>query len=148
MDASQLISLYTTLFYASLALCLLGVLGAVLFFFLFDIPTVFSQLTGWGKERALRRMREQDWGSGASGSLTSGSLTSGGLTSGELNSGGAAPPSGGAEEAGSGAPRVTVILDPQNGPERETVPLRPAPRPTGRFEIFEKILEIHTEEFI
>lgn len=60
MDATSQISLYTTLFYVSLGITVLGLALAVFFFFYFDIPAVFAMMTGKARKETIRRMEEQN----------------------------------------------------------------------------------------
>ena len=60
MNAVEMISLYGTLFYVSLAVAVVGLALAVFFFFFFDIPTVYALMTGKAKEDTIRRMAEQN----------------------------------------------------------------------------------------
>lgn len=60
MDATAQISLYTTLFYVSLGITVVGLALAVFFFFYFDIPTVFAMMTGKARKETIRRMEEQN----------------------------------------------------------------------------------------
>lgn len=60
MDAVELISLYNTLFYVFLGIAALGLALAVFFFFYFDIPMVFSMMTGRSKEKTIQRMQEKN----------------------------------------------------------------------------------------
>lgn len=60
MDAVELISLYSTLFYVFLGIAALGLALAVFFFFYFDIPTVYSMITGKAKEQTIQRLQEKN----------------------------------------------------------------------------------------
>lgn len=60
MNEIQLISLYSTLFYVSMAVAIVGLGLAVFFFWFFDIPTVYALMTGKAKENTIRRMAEQN----------------------------------------------------------------------------------------
>lgn len=60
MNAVEMISLYGTLFYVSLAIAVVGLALAAFFFFYFDIPTVYALMTGKAKEDTIRRMAEQN----------------------------------------------------------------------------------------
>ena len=59
MDAVELISLYSTLFYVFLGIAALGLALAVFFFFYFDIPTVYAMITGKAREQTIQRMQEK-----------------------------------------------------------------------------------------
>lgn len=85
MDATAQISLYTTLFYVSLGIAVLGLALAVFFFFYFDIPAVFAMMTGKARKETIRRMEEKN---AETGSLrfeypSSGSLGKSGRTGGK-----------------------------------------------------------------
>lgn len=60
MNAVEMISLYSNLFYVSMAVAVVGLGLAVFFFFYFDIPTVHALMTGKAKEDTIRRMAEQN----------------------------------------------------------------------------------------
>ena len=85
MDAAGQITLYTTLFYVSMAVTILGLGLAVFFFFFFDIRTVRGYLSGSLKRKSIEKMNEQNMGTGGSrvklpnmsGPMTSGPLTRG-----------------------------------------------------------------------
>ena len=54
------ISLFNTLFYVFMGITALGLILSVLFFFYFDIPMVFSMMTGRAKEKTIQRMQEKN----------------------------------------------------------------------------------------
>lgn len=60
MDAVELIQLYETLFYVSVALTVLGFGLAVFFFFFFRIPDVRALMTGKARADTVRRIEEQN----------------------------------------------------------------------------------------
>ena len=60
MDAVELISLYNTLFYVFLGIAVLGLALGIFFFFYFDIPMVYSMITGKSKEKAILRIQKQN----------------------------------------------------------------------------------------
>lgn len=60
MDAVELIQLYETLFYVSVALTVLGFGFAVFFFFFFRIPDVRALMTGKARANTVRQIEEQN----------------------------------------------------------------------------------------
>jgi hypothetical protein len=58
------ISLYSNLFYVSMAVACAGFALAVFFFFYFDIPTVRAMMTGRAKQETIRRIEEQNFRTG------------------------------------------------------------------------------------
>ena len=176
MEAVQLISLYSTLFYASMALCILGFVLALVFFFAFDIRKVYTMITGRGKEKLMQRSskeKSRDLSKrGSSAPVRSSELYSGGIT------GGIAPPAQSgqtptsqtesdetvpmgrgkrraeAEQTsvlhGASADEAATSVLPQNGAASDlgvTSFLTPQ-APIGTFDVFESVVEIHTDELI
>lgn len=60
MTAEVQIELFTALFYVCLAIAIIGLGLAVLFFFIFDIPSVYALITGKAKRQTVERMAVQN----------------------------------------------------------------------------------------
>ena len=156
MDAIELIKLYNTLFYVSLAVAILGFGLAVFFFFYFRIRDIRALMTGKARVETVRRIQEQNAKTGtlrAPVNATSGNL---GIT--EQTQKTKAPPAENvypetavlqnatpetsvlgayAEETvvlGTAAPAQTVLLQHVDSPIQ--------------FELTESTIVIHTDEVI
>ena len=60
MTAQAQIELFGALFYVSMAIAIIGLGLAILFFFVFDIPGVYALMTGKAKRQTVERMAEQN----------------------------------------------------------------------------------------
>ncbi len=176
MDAVQQISLYSTLFYVSMALCILGFVLAIVFYFVFDIRKVYTQITGRGKEKLMERSKKEksrELQRRDAAPLRSSELYTGGITGGVTPPDASAAASGGQTEPTEETAQTTVLSEdeaattllpqslaedegattmlPQNGSAASesgvTTYLAPQTQ-LGRFELFEYIVEIHTDELI
>lgn len=58
-NATELISRLNALFYVSLGVAILGLVLAVVIFFLFDIPTVFALRTGKRQKQAVEKLNRR-----------------------------------------------------------------------------------------
>ncbi len=164
MDATAQISLYTTLFYVSVGVTVLGFVLAVFFFFFFDIPAVFAMMTGKAKKETIRRMEEQN---AKTGNLRfqypSGGLGKSGRTGGKNGktkrieqpqppspAPAATVPEPRAETSVLQRPTMeTTVLSGEAG---QTMPLNMQPKPQRPspipFQMTENTLVIHTDEMI
>lgn len=166
MDAVQLISLYSILFYVSMALCILGFVLALVFYFVFDIRKVYTQITGRGKEKLIERSKKEksrELQRRDPVPVRSSELYSGGIT------GGVTPPapsafaegqesSARAEDeaqttvlptAAEDEAATTLLPQSEASPDEAGITTYLAPQsPIGRFEVFEYVVEIHTDELI
>ena len=59
MNAVEKIALFDNLFYVFMGLAIVGLIFAVFFFFFFDIPKIFSLITGRNKKHALEQMQDR-----------------------------------------------------------------------------------------
>lgn len=59
MNAVEKIALFDNLFFVFMGLAIVGLIFAVFFFFLFDIPKVFSLITGRNKKHAMEQMQDR-----------------------------------------------------------------------------------------
>lgn len=146
MNASNLVRLFDTLFKVSLGLCLLGLVLAVLFFFLYRIPEVFYRLTGRGKKpSAGRHLPEKDRPAKPAevkpAEVKPAERKPAEVRPVQAGPGGNDPPRQPAER---GQERKTEILSRRNGPPSPA----PVPAPAGPFEVFETVLLVHTDEII
>lgn len=57
MNASEMISLYSTLLYVSIGIAVLGLLTTIFCFFYFKIPETFALLTGRAQKKTVEKMR-------------------------------------------------------------------------------------------
>lgn len=170
MDATAQISLYTTLFYVSVGITVLGFVLAVFFFFFFDIPAVFAMMTGRAKKETIRRMEEQN---AKTGNLRfqypSGGLGKSGRTGGktgrtektaktartaEFPSPPPAVPTQEPRAETSVLQRPTMETTVLNNEAGQTMPLNMPPQPKPQrpspipFRMTENTLVIHTDEMI
>ena len=60
MTAQAQIELFGALFYVCMVIAIIGLGLAVLFFFIFDIPSVYALMTGKAKRQTVERMAEQN----------------------------------------------------------------------------------------
>lgn len=60
MTAQAQIELFGALFYVCLVIAIIGLGLAVLFFFIFDIPSVYALITGKAKRQTVERMAAQN----------------------------------------------------------------------------------------
>lgn len=168
MQANQLISLYSTLYYVSMGLCIFGFVLSVLFFFVFDIRKVYTQITGRGKDKLMKRSAKDH----SNSDKAQKNRNSAGIKSGDLYtagiSGGVVPPSEDMtapllKASGGRLPlEVTAVLPKAAEPKQDQRTMRRSLKPdsmngsggglhrtkAGRFEIYETVMEIHTDEFI
>lgn len=160
MDAVELINLYNTLFYASLAVAVLGFGLAAFFFFYFRIPQVRALMTGKARVEMVRQIQEQN---AKTGTLRPTLPISGNLGITE-ETGRTAPQPGyrapavqqpetavlqtNASETmvlGATAAETTILGGSAEG---ETVLLHQPVNAGVRFEITESTIVIHTNEII
>lgn len=157
MDAVQLIKLYETLFYVSLALTILGLGLAVFFFFFFDIRTVFAMETGKARNDTIRRMMEQNAKTGNLRTTYTGNTGRTGAT-GRTSGKRVTHPEPKVEvlsKTASDVEQTTVLQTPaaeetmllQREEVQETVMLKKR-APDFRFELTENTVVIHTDEWI
>ena len=59
MNAVEKIALFDNLFFVFVGLAIVGLIFAVFFFFFFDIPKVFSLITGRNRKQALEQMQDR-----------------------------------------------------------------------------------------
>lgn len=65
MDVATKIETFNILFYVSMAVAILGLGMSIYFFFHYDIPSVWSFLTGSAKRKAIEEMKENDYRPGS-----------------------------------------------------------------------------------
>lgn len=166
---SDTIELFSALFYVGLAIAVIGLVGAVLLFFVGDIPKVFAQITGRGGKAMAEKIRKQyDTANSKDTDILrteeilyteefvaepeqeteqATGLLSGGLSDTEGTSVLSTDPTPAPAPAPSPAPapempesQATEVL---SRPADETVVTS-----AGKFEIFESIIWTHTDEII
>ena len=106
MNAAEKIALFDNLFFVFMGLAIVGMIFAVFFFFLYDIPKVFSLITGRNKKHAMEQMQDR--------SKSGKSLRAKGDTSTQLKRSAAAVAESGeltATNLAPGAEQPTTVLD-------------------------------------
>ena len=157
MDTIQSqISLYHTLFYVCLALMIIFIICAVLFFFLFDIRRIIAYMFGFSEKEAAQKMEKANVG-GRTGGLKSGRIDMEYTTS-NLDK---YAPNGevenlniGSEETSKLAPSMPANQAKEPAQVSKEI-LQPTMAPAGpvlpigfHFTITENIMVIHTNELI
>ena len=156
MDEIAKINLYGTLFSVSMAVCILGALLAVLFFITFQIPKVFTQITGIGKGRYMKNSSRKP--TTASLPVERRTVRSSELYSGEVahptpKTGGTVADSletaplsyGTVDTSAVKNPNISGFTTKLNGQGRTAGQQVSA---AGRFTITQSIVEYHTNELI
>ena len=170
MNALAQISLYNNLFYVFLGISVLGFVMSFFFFFYFDIPTVYTMMTGKAKKDTIRRMEERNAKGGSLHLKTAGQSGQTGK-SGRTDRAAKAKiaytaptvPTQPAETAvlQTTAPETTileneagrtVLLHGSRQPAAGESPVQPQPsqpeRQSFRFQVTETTVVIHTNELI
>lgn len=158
MGSEGIIQLYTNGFWISLAVTILGAVGAVASFFLFDIRTVFAIRTGKAEKASVQKLAAKNMETGRlkeDYSFDYNTMTMGKKTKRMLTTGKISTPPPGAEQVQPVAEttQLSQSAPAQKPAERAAaaaVPVQPAPVhvTAAGFTITENIMIIHTDEVI
>ena len=130
------VELFSTLFYVGLALIIIGIAAAVVMFFVFDIPKVFAQVTGRGGKRTAERLKSEYTTEGKKSSYTI-IPEDGALDVYDTNYTEETTAFQSAEEGAT-----TILGDGANVTKKKSRTSK------EKFDVFEEIIEVHTDEII